>query len=91
MLEKLPSWGMIVDGVFYPLRQEERHTYAKGGFYLPTPTARNPPDCAAERKRNSPSLNCVLNIKAGTFGLKTNPRFLEWMMDFPIDWTDLKL
>lgn len=38
-LEKLPKWGMTVDGVLYPLEALERYTYAKGGSYLPTPCA----------------------------------------------------
>lgn len=35
--ERLPRWGMIVDGVLYPLHPLERYTVARGGFYWPTP------------------------------------------------------
>lgn len=38
-LEKLPKWGMIVDGALYPLQALERYIVAKGGSYLPTPVA----------------------------------------------------
>lgn len=47
-LKKLPRWGMIVDGVLYPLHPLERYTNVKGGSYLPTPGATEggpmPPD-----------------------------------------------
>ena len=36
-LEKLPKWGMTVDGVLSPLRQSEQATSAKDGFYWATP------------------------------------------------------
>ena len=36
-LEKLPKWGMIVDGALYPLRPLEHYTVARGGSFLPTP------------------------------------------------------
>lgn len=38
-LEKLPRWGMIVDGVLYPLHPLEHCIEEKGGFYWPTPRA----------------------------------------------------
>jgi hypothetical protein len=37
-LEKLPRWGMIVDGVLYPLRPLEHYTVEKGGSYWLTPS-----------------------------------------------------
>lgn len=37
LLEKLPKWGMIVDGVAYPLRPLERYTNANDGSYWATP------------------------------------------------------
>ena len=88
-LEKLPKWGMIVDGVLYPLHPLEQYMKEKGGSYWPTPMARAAPDCQSERKRRTPSLECILNQKNGTFGLKTNPVFLEWLMGYQIEWTEL--
>lgn len=90
LLKRLPRWGMIAAGVLYPLRPLERPTKEKDGSYLPTPTARATPDCPSERKRKSPSLNCILNQKNGSYGLKTNPRYVEWMMGYPLGWTELK-
>lgn len=51
LLERLPRWGMIVDGVLYPLQALEHYTNVKDGFYWPTPTARD----ATRSKGGSPS------------------------------------
>ena len=50
-LEKLPRWGMIVDGVLYPLHPLERYTVGKDGSCWPTPTARD----ATRNKGGNPS------------------------------------
>jgi hypothetical protein len=36
-LGQLPKWGMIVDGVLYPLQALERYIVGKGGSYWATP------------------------------------------------------
>jgi len=56
----------------------------------PTPSARNPPDCRAERKRKSPQLESVANISQSTNGKMLSPMFVELLMGYPIDWTELK-
>lgn len=66
-LMKLPRWGMIVDGVLYPLHPLELYTDAKGGFCWPTPTARDWKDSGREpsaQKRKSPSLPAAVKIYA---------------------------
>lgn len=52
---------------------------------LPTPTCHNAKEGAypAEYTRNTPTL-------ATHFGGKINPIFTEWMMGWPLGWTDLK-
>lgn len=57
---------------------------------FPTPTARNAQDCDAERKRKSPSPTSVVNIEEGVHGGKLNPKWVEWLMGWPLGWTDLK-
>lgn len=37
-LERLPKWGMIVDGVLFPLHPLERYISVKGGSYWLTPS-----------------------------------------------------
>jgi hypothetical protein len=56
-----------------------------GESMLPTPTAPNAKEEAypAEGTRNTPTLSWVL-------GGKINPEYTEWMMGWPLGWTDLK-
>ena len=128
-LEKLPKWGMIVDGVLYPLQALERHTVAKDGSYLPTPRAKIGKDCPSERKRNDPSWESLvamihekklptpqacdatkgpakeyipngkqssmrnlvtLAARFSTTGKILNPQFVEWLMGYPIGYTELE-
>lgn len=58
-LEKLPRWGMIVDGVLYPLHPLEHCIEEKGGSCWPTPAARDWKDSGMEpsaKGRKSPCL-----------------------------------
>lgn len=52
---------------------------------FPTPTAHNAKECASpsEYNRNTPTL-------ATHAGGKLNPMWVEWLMGWPIRWTDLK-
>lgn len=52
---------------------------------LPTPTAHNAKECASpsEYNRNTPTL-------ATHAGGHLNPMWVEWLMGFPLEWTDLK-
>lgn len=87
-----PKEGMIVDGVVFPLVIWEHPIKGKGGFCWPTPQASDAKrgDCPATRRRNSPCLSTRLNMIAGTKGGKTNPLWLDWLMGYPIGWTELK-
>lgn len=91
-LEKLPRWGMIVDGVLYPLLPLEQSTKEKDGFYWPTPKASDADrgDCPSERKRDNPYLSTILNITNGTKNLKINLKWLEWLMGYKEGWTELE-
>lgn len=55
----------------------------------PTPQARSAPDCSAERKRNTPSLEAQVNVIAKTNGGQLNPMWVEWLMGYPSEWTAL--
>ena len=52
---------------------------------LPTPTAHNAKECnsPSEQNRNTPTL-------ATHAGGKLNPTWVEWLMGWPLGWTDLK-
>lgn len=58
---------------------------------FPTPTARSAPDCPAERQRKSPSLEAQVNISLNQNGGQLNPTWVEWLMGYPIGWTELNL
>lgn len=55
---------------------------------LPTPLTRNRTQDATSRT-GAKSLAVMLSSLAGGRVGQTNPRFLEWMMGFPIGWTEL--
>lgn len=65
-LEKLPKWGMTVDGVLYPLRPLEPYIDEKGGSYWPTPQARAQTDTPSERNRNTPCLHSAVMMATPT-------------------------
>jgi hypothetical protein len=56
-----------------------------GRVQFPTPTAHNAKECASpsEYNRNTPTL-------ATHAGGKLNPMWVEWLMGWPLAWTDLK-
>lgn len=53
---------------------------------FPTPTARNcVSNCPSELQRNEPSLS----VQVAGVGGKLNPRWVEWLMGWPIGWVSL--
>jgi len=84
--ETWPREGSIVDGEFFQAKPLAPIMSVKEfGFLLPTPTAHNAKEGAypSEYARNTPTL-------ATHVGGKIHPNFTEWMMGWPLDWTDLK-
>lgn len=85
----LPKQGMMLYGVCYPLLTVVPTMKGSGCGYtgekLPTPTAHNAKEGGypAEGTRNTPTLGWRV-------GGKIPPILTEWMMAWPIGWTDLK-
>lgn len=82
----LPHWGTMLNGECY--HQAPLALITKGqecGSLLPTPTCHNAKEGAypAEYTRKTPTL-------ATHVGGKIHPEFTEWMMGWPLGWTDLK-
>ena len=82
----LPHWGTMLNGECYhqaPLALTTREPEC--GSLLPTPTCHNAKEGAypAEYSRKTPTL-------ATHVGGKIHPEFTEWMMGWPLGWTDLK-
>lgn len=83
--ETWPKWGLMRNGVAYQRGGAERPMPVRESGYLPTPTAHNAKEgnYPAERTRNTPTL-------ASVAGGKLNPEWTEWLMGWPMGWTDLK-
>jgi hypothetical protein len=82
----LPHWGTMLNGECY--HQAPLALITSGqecGSLLPTPTCHNAKEGAypAEYTRKTPTL-------ATHVGGKIHPEFTEWMMGWPLGWTDLK-
>lgn len=63
-----------------------------GGMMWPTPTCHNAKeqDSPAEATRNTPSLCHIARGGDATQPRHLNPAWVEWLMGWPIGWTDLK-
>lgn len=61
------------------------YTLGNVKFIFPTPTAHNAKECnsPSEQNRNTPTL-------ATHAGGRLNPTWVEWLMGWPLGWTDLK-
>ena len=62
--------------------------------HWPTPRASQRGDCPSERERNTPCLESAVKFatpQARDFqiGGQLNPTWVEWLMGYPIGWTDL--
>jgi hypothetical protein len=70
-------------GKAMPAMQKKPHLWQKFQSF-PTPTAHNAKECNApsEKNRNTPTL---ATFAAG----KLNPDWVEWLMNWPIKWSDL--
>ena len=82
----LPHWGTMLNGECYHQAPLALITRGQGcGSLLPTPTCHNAKEGAypAEYTRKTPTL-------ATHVGGKIHPEFTEWMMGWPLGWTDLK-
>ncbi len=82
----LPRWGTMQNGECFQRQPLEQTTRGRGcGLLLPTPTCHNAKEGAypAEYTRKTPTL-------ATHVGGKIHPEYTEWMMGWPLGWTDLK-
>ena len=81
----LPRWGMMRDGVCLERLTLGLRTNERGSGLWPTPTAHNAKEGAypAEFERRTLTLGAMI-------GGKPNPLWTEWLMGWPIGWTDLR-
>ena len=92
-LVTLPKWGMMRAGELWERAMSALHTAEIALGSLATPTARDWKDCGTKAappsrpKHSQQTLGQQLGVKVG---LAPQPAFAEWMMGWPIGWTDLK-
>jgi hypothetical protein len=96
-LETWPRWGLMRGGECWEVQTLAGHTLENESGYLPTP-------CKTEGRDWSQATILARLDKGGrvcrrlcSVGLSNsqeivglNPSFAEWMMDWPIGWTDLQ-
>ena len=93
--EILPTWGLMLDGAVFALPMSEQYIPEKGLQLLPTPTATDYKG-GAIRKRKEFQMSCLRHYLHfffhGTDRRTTypHPAFVEKMMGFPKDWSNLK-
>ena len=86
----LPRWGLMQDGALYP-QPTLVQTISERGFGLGqyvTPTTRDYKGMSGSGFRERHGINHNL---ADCLGGVPNPMFVEWLMGWPLGWTDLKL
>ena len=94
-LNRLPISGLIVDGSLRKLERKERHKYGKDGFVWPTPTAsqaskpiRFPSPSRTKKEHGYDLQDKIGEIYPNLIGKRINPQFLEWLMGYPLGWTE---
>ena len=96
----LPQWGMMQDGVFWEQMIVGVITHANGVGYWPTPLKEEGPGCQQMK------LTDAVAVKEGyrpryykldgmegrlAFTGKVNPDWVEWLMGFPVGWTNVSI
>jgi len=98
--ETWPKWGSMRGGVAFLRRRSERLTSGNGsGFALglvrkpthsvPTPTASDHIQRKCTNGLFNPETNKAMNLNRLLGGVP-NPDWSEWLMGWPIRWTDLR-
>lgn len=96
--ENWPRWGIMHDGEFFPLAPLVHHIHARGCSFWPTLTASDGVKrFKAQLKQTTQQENgrWIITRKSGVYGAKLtdalggkpSQAFAEWMMGFPIGWT----
>lgn len=95
--KRLPISGLTVDGSLRKLERKVLHKYGKDGFVWPTPTAsqaskpiREPSPSRKKGEHGYDLQDKIGEIHPNLIGKRINPQFLEWMMSYPLGWTELE-
>lgn len=87
----LTGWGMTFDGACWALGTSVRLTKETGcGYLLATPTTQSNQLCPGMQKWKGCKAWVTHFPEVNEVGGLINPMWIEWMMGWPIGWTDLK-
>lgn len=99
-LDRLPKSGIMQNGKIYELQTWVRRTEENEYGLLPTPRASDG-DIAGRQKIQTTYQTAIKRfgkwglrlseVLAMTLGLQHQPELSEWMMGYPIGWTDLNV
>ena len=95
--ETWPEWGMTQDGEFWALSMPAHLTKETESGFWPTPrkSESNEANATIEARKARTGASCNDNLHAAAerrLGkrVKIMPNFVEWLMGWPIGWTDLQ-
>lgn len=90
----LPKWGMTRSGIVYQRLNVARRIVATGSGSWPTPVASmakgSSPGSLTRKSGRDRSRNRLDHAVMALHGGPLNPEWVEWLMGWPIGWTDLK-
>ena len=87
----LPTWGLMRNGVLLERLTWEHLTPGKDVGLWPTPRKQMTRPCKPRlnlEKKHKSNLEEVVALEQGTDGGRLNPTWVEWLMGWPIKWTD---
>ena len=90
--ETWPKWGLMLGGECWALTTLEPSTKGNGFGFLPTPLRSDGDGGGICRSKNGKEYNLRdwwANQGLGKSPQSRNPKFWEWVMGWPISWTDL--
>lgn len=85
-----PQWGMTRDGALYPLPTWARRTNANACGLWPTPTVTGNHNRAGISRKAGDGLSTAVKQRTPLWCKHgpLNPAWVEWLMGWPIGWTD---
>ncbi len=87
----LPTWGLMLNGALWERRTWEHLTTGNDAGLWPTPRKQMTRPCKPRlnlKNQHKSNLEEVVALEQGTDGGRLNPMWVEWLMGWPIKWTD---
>ena len=87
----LPTWGLMLNGALWERRTWEHLTTGNDAGLWPTPRKQMTRPCKPRlnlKNQHKSNLEEVVALEQGADGGRLNPMWVEWLMGWPIKWTD---